>query len=152
MGFQGKQVTGFSKFIPPCVYFSHQTFETSKKGKPQASISGTERDKMKAICLIFMCIPVSPGRSRLIWAFPRNFALWAYRLVPRWLTHIQQNLFLDSDLYFLHLEVPWQLTLNRKAPCAFTLPPTVFKKKNLFQKLSYDLMDIVLKLKSFEKP
>lgn len=103
-GFRGKQVTGFSNFTPPCVYVSHHTFKTSKEGKPQPSISGTEQEKMKTIFFIFICIPVSPGRSRLIWAFPRNFALWMYRLLPRWLTHIQQNLFLDSDLYFLHLE------------------------------------------------
>lgn len=103
-GFRGKQVTGSSNFIPPCVYVFHQTFKTSKEGKPQPSISGTEQENMKAIFLIFICVPVSPGRSRLIWAFPTNFASWAYPLVPRWLTHIQQNLFLDSDSYFLHLE------------------------------------------------
>lgn len=103
-GIQGKQVMGTTNFIPPCVYVFDQTFETSKKGKPQPSISGIEQEKIKTIFFVFICIPVSPGRSRLIWDFPRNFALWAYPLVPRWLTHIQQNLFIDSDLYILHLQ------------------------------------------------
>lgn len=55
--------------------------------------------------LIFYCIPVSPGYSRLIWAFPRNFGVWIDRVVPRWMFHVGQNLILDSDLYLLHVEV-----------------------------------------------
>lgn len=55
--------------------------------------------------LIFICVPVSPGNSRLIWVFPRNFGVWIDRIVPRWMFHVGQNLILDSDLYLLHLEV-----------------------------------------------
>ncbi|THG12205.1 hypothetical protein TEA_010902 [Camellia sinensis var. sinensis] len=54
--------------------------------------------------LIFICIPVSPGNSRLIWTFPRNVGVWIDRVVPRWMFHVGQNLILDSDLYLLHLE------------------------------------------------
>ncbi|CAN1774849.1 Protochlorophyllide-dependent translocon component 52, chloroplastic [Linum perenne] len=47
---------------------------------------------------------VGPGKSRLIFSFPRNFAVWADKLIPRWISHVGQNLVLDSDLYLLHLE------------------------------------------------
>ena len=55
--------------------------------------------------LIFLCVPISPGKSRLIWSFPRNFDAWKDRIIPRWFFHLQENLVLDSDLYLLHLEV-----------------------------------------------
>lgn len=55
--------------------------------------------------LIFYCIPVSPGNSRLIFATTRNFGVWIDKVVPRWIVHIGQNLVLDSDLYLLHVEV-----------------------------------------------
>lgn len=55
--------------------------------------------------LIFICVPVSPGNSRLIWSFPRNFGVWIDQVVPRWMFHVGQNLILDSDLYLLHVEV-----------------------------------------------
>ncbi|CAN0845410.1 Protochlorophyllide-dependent translocon component 52, chloroplastic [Linum grandiflorum] len=54
--------------------------------------------------LVFFCIPVSPGKSRLILTFPRNFAVWVDRIVPRWVSHMAHNLVLDSDLCLLHLE------------------------------------------------
>ncbi|KAH9328154.1 hypothetical protein KI387_000262, partial [Taxus chinensis] len=103
-GFQGKQEQGSVSFAAPCVIVSDFTFKPKKGMKFQTSISGAEEEKKSTIFLMFICVPVSPGRSRLIWAFPRNFALWANLLLPRWLTHIQENLFLDSDLYLLHLE------------------------------------------------
>ncbi|XP_062171999.1 protochlorophyllide-dependent translocon component 52, chloroplastic-like [Alnus glutinosa] len=46
----------------------------------------------------------SPGSSRLIWTFPRNFGIWIDKVVPRWMFHVGQNLILDSDLYLLHIE------------------------------------------------
>ncbi|GLJ46453.1 hypothetical protein SUGI_0979090 [Cryptomeria japonica] len=102
-GFQGENEQGSSNFVAPCVYVSDFSF-TPKKGMGQTSISGAKEEKKNTILLVFICVPVSPGKSRLIWAFPRNFALWSNIFLPRWITHIQQNLFLDSDLYFLHLE------------------------------------------------
>lgn len=67
--------------------------------KPQTEIS------QRRSFLVFFCIPVSPGKSRLIWAFPRNFGKWINYIVPRWMFHIGQNLILDSDMYFLRVEV-----------------------------------------------
>ena len=58
----------------------------------------------KNLVMVFICVPVSPGRSRLIWTFPRNFAVLVEKIVPRWVFHIGQNLILDSDLYLLHFE------------------------------------------------
>lgn len=52
-----------------------------------------------------MCVPVAPGRSRVIWAFPRNVGVWLDKIIPRWYYHIGQNAILDSDVYLLHIEV-----------------------------------------------
>lgn len=102
-GFQGEHEQGSGNFVAPCTYvFDFKV--TPKKGMSQTSISGAKEEKKKAIVLVLLCVPVSPGKSRIIWAFPRNFALWTNLLLPRWITHIQQNLFLDSDLCLLHLE------------------------------------------------
>ncbi|CAL4936568.1 unnamed protein product [Urochloa decumbens] len=60
-------------------------------------------DEGKKTVLVFFCVPVAPGRSRVIWAFPnpRNVGVWH---VPRWLYHVGQNLILDSDIFLLHVE------------------------------------------------
>ncbi|ONK74783.1 uncharacterized protein A4U43_C03F10100 [Asparagus officinalis] len=60
--------------------------------------------KQRRVLLIFFCIPVSPGESRVIWVFPRNFAVWIDKVIPRWIFHVRNNLILDSDLYLLHVE------------------------------------------------
>jgi hypothetical protein len=54
---------------------------------------------------VFMCIPVSPGRSRLITSYPRNASVWLDKIIPRWYHHIGVNAVLDSDIYLLHVEV-----------------------------------------------
>lgn len=61
--------------------------------------------KARRFMLVVFCVPVAPGRSRLIWAFPRNFAVWLDMIIPRWVYHINQNSVLDSDAYILHVEV-----------------------------------------------
>lgn len=55
--------------------------------------------------LVFLCIPVAPGRSRVIWAFPQSVSAWPDKFIPRWLHHMVSNTVLDSDLYLLHIEV-----------------------------------------------
>ncbi|KAF9595264.1 hypothetical protein IFM89_038267 [Coptis chinensis] len=64
----------------------------------------SENVKVRRLLLIYICVPVSPGNSRLIWAFPRNFGVWIDAVVPRWMFHVGQNLLIDSDLYLVHLE------------------------------------------------
>ncbi|XP_056682463.1 protochlorophyllide-dependent translocon component 52, chloroplastic-like [Spinacia oleracea] len=98
-GFTAQQERGISKFYPPCVFYVVPK-STMNQDQPEKESEGKER----RFLLIFFCIPVSPGKSRLIWSFPRNFAVWVDRIVPRWIFHIDQNLILDSDLYLLHLE------------------------------------------------
>lgn len=102
------QGPGRNTFVPPCVYYSYFAFGGSQ-GKTTAVSSGTVQEKpsaekQKKALLVFICIPVSPGHSRIIFASPRNFATWADRIIPRWIFHLGQNLILDSDLYLLHVE------------------------------------------------
>ena len=59
----------------------------------------------KKMCLVFLCALVSPSKSRFIWSFPRNFASWMDKILPRWISHMGVKLILDSDLYLLHIEV-----------------------------------------------
>ncbi|KAK6925786.1 Rieske [2Fe-2S] iron-sulfur domain [Dillenia turbinata] len=104
-GFTAEHEAGISKFLPPCVFFTAPLslfqaapLNTASENKKPSSIS------QKRILLIFLCVPVSPGKSRLIWTFPRNFAFWIDHVVPRWMFHVGQNLILDSDLHLLHVE------------------------------------------------
>ncbi|KAK8954888.1 hypothetical protein KSP39_PZI002280 [Platanthera zijinensis] len=85
-GFLAKNQFGYGEFVAPCLY--HANF-----------LKGQRR-----ILLIFYCVPVNPGKSRLIWVFPRNFSIWIDQIVPRWMFHVGENLILDSDLYLLHIE------------------------------------------------
>ncbi|KAM0038578.1 putative pheophorbide a oxygenase [Helianthus debilis subsp. tardiflorus] len=93
-GFTANQSYGQSKFVPPCLHIS---FGGTPEGK-------SARKQPRRLSFIFMCIPVSPGNSRLIFIFGRNFAVWIDRFVPRWMYHISQNLVIDSDMYLLHIE------------------------------------------------
>ncbi|KAL2470024.1 Protochlorophyllide-dependent translocon component 52 [Abeliophyllum distichum] len=106
-GFIAKS-TGNSKFIPPCLYYSFYSLGGDPSKQSTTSVGTTEEPAspvpQKRALLIFYCIPVSPGNSRLIFASPRNFGVWIDRVVPRWIFHIGQNLILDSDLYLLHVE------------------------------------------------
>ncbi|CAB4312546.1 unnamed protein product [Prunus armeniaca] len=104
-GFIAKQEWGRSKFLPPCVFYA-SPLDPVDQGNGAASSAGTKKvsSAQRRALLIFICIPVSPGNSRLIWTFPRNFGVWIDKIVPRWMFHVGQNLILDSDLYLLHVE------------------------------------------------
>ncbi|CAN0845396.1 Protochlorophyllide-dependent translocon component 52, chloroplastic [Linum grandiflorum] len=105
-GFEIARVGGESKFIAPCVYYSsvrvagHKVYDGDLSAPATLKIKASEKREL----LVFFCIPVSPGKSRLILTFPRNFAVWVDRIVPRWVSHMAHNLVLDSDLCLLHLE------------------------------------------------
>ncbi|CAH2070950.1 unnamed protein product, partial [Thlaspi arvense] len=100
-GFFAKQEWGYSDFIAPCVY--RASTETLMEQETPAASDKAELSKRK-YSLIFICIPVSPGRSRLILTFPRNFGLIIDKIVPRWVFHMSLNKVLDSDLHLLHVE------------------------------------------------
>ncbi|KAL7227066.1 hypothetical protein ACSBR1_022018 [Camellia fascicularis] len=107
-GFFTRQEWGHSKFVAPCI-FSAFTPLVADQTNGSVSSAGTKEEPssnvpQRRFLLIFICIPVSPGNSRLIWTFPRNVGVWIDRVVPRWMFHVGQNLILDSDLYLLHLE------------------------------------------------
>jgi phenylpropionate dioxygenase-like ring-hydroxylating dioxygenase large terminal subunit len=74
-------------FIPPCYLEYDINFGDSEK-------------KMG---LVTYCIPVSPGKSRIVAQFPRNFAKTLHRFTPRWWSHIKtRNQVLDGDMILLH--------------------------------------------------
>jgi phenylpropionate dioxygenase-like ring-hydroxylating dioxygenase large terminal subunit len=56
----------------------------------------------KQVGLVTYCIPISPGKSRIVAQFTRNFAKTLNRLIPRWWDHItERNLILDGDMVLL---------------------------------------------------
>nr|BAJ85501.1 predicted protein [Hordeum vulgare subsp. vulgare]BAJ85910.1 predicted protein [Hordeum vulgare subsp. vulgare]BAK07770.1 predicted protein [Hordeum vulgare subsp. vulgare] len=89
--------SGYFRYVAPCTFYGsplpkEEEGEEKKKKKPPQFM------------LVFMCVPVSPGKSRVIWAFPRNIGVWLDKVIPRWYYHIGQNAILDSDIYLLHIE------------------------------------------------
>lgn len=110
-GFEAKQEWGASRFIAPCIFYAfpnpppeNTNGSASSTTTTKDSSAGVSKSSQKRALLIFICVPVSPGESRLIWSFPRNFAVWMDRIIPRWIFHLRQNLILDSDLYLLHVQ------------------------------------------------
>ncbi|MBD2437058.1 Rieske 2Fe-2S domain-containing protein [Nostoc sp. FACHB-110] len=79
----------------------------------------------KQMGLVTYCIPVSPGKSRIVAQFPRNFAKTLHYLKPRWWDHItNRNLIIDGDMillqqqeYFLQQNQP-----NQSWKTAYRLP------------------------------
>ncbi|CAH9094560.1 unnamed protein product [Cuscuta europaea] len=108
-GVKAMQASGCNTFAPPCLYYGYYSFgESTTSQSSSSSPKDTEKKplngKQKQVLLVFYCIPVSPGNSRIIFVSPRNFAVWVEKVVPRWVFHVGQNLILDSDLYLLHVE------------------------------------------------
>lgn len=57
----------------------------------------------KQLGLVTYCIPVLPGKCRIVAQFTRNFATTLYYLTPRWWEHIKiRNLVLDGDMMLLN--------------------------------------------------
>ncbi|TYK09956.1 protochlorophyllide-dependent translocon component 52 [Cucumis melo var. makuwa] len=112
-GFISNQDLGSSQFFAPCVFFTSFSLPSKKTNSNRqdsgALLSGENNavapnTSQRKAMLIFMCIPVGPGKSRLIFVSLRNFAVSIDRIIPRWIFHVGQNLILDSDLYLLHIE------------------------------------------------
>lgn len=60
-------------------------------------------NSQKTVGLVTYCIPISPGKSRIVAQFTRNFATQLHRFTPRWWDHIQErNAILDGDMVLLH--------------------------------------------------
>jgi phenylpropionate dioxygenase-like ring-hydroxylating dioxygenase large terminal subunit len=59
----------------------------------------------RQVGLVTYCIPVAPGKSRIVAQFPRNFAKRLHHWVPRWWNHISvRNAVLDGDMILLHYQ------------------------------------------------
>lgn len=86
-GFSGKREPATNNFFAPCLYYSHVPLGPKKK-----------------VAFVFSCVPISPGKSRVIWSNVKNFGVLWDKIVPRWISHISQNLIFDSDLGLLHVE------------------------------------------------
>ncbi|CAN1853808.1 Protochlorophyllide-dependent translocon component 52, chloroplastic [Linum perenne] len=102
-GFDAQLDIGHSRFEAPCV-FDTLIEVPSATNQVTNFASHSSLQPSKSISVIVFCIPVSPGNSRLIWAFSRNFSIWVDKVIPRWMFHMGTNLVLDSDLYLLHAE------------------------------------------------
>ncbi|PIA59926.1 hypothetical protein AQUCO_00400649v1 [Aquilegia coerulea] len=102
-GFFAKEEAGYSKFSLPCLFYFVREFGPSNGSAPSGSIKEEplENLRQRRMLLIFMCVPVSPGNSRLISLFPVNYGPI---VPPRWVAHLGQNLVIDSDLYLLHMQ------------------------------------------------
>ncbi|KAM7280238.1 hypothetical protein ACFE04_007372 [Oxalis oulophora] len=107
-GFIGKVEGETTKFMAPGIV-SYYSGPLEDQGNDFASSPGTRipqssSKKLRRFATIFICIPVSPGKSRMLMIFAKNFSLWVDKIVPRWLFHIGQNLIVDSDLLLVHVQ------------------------------------------------
>ena len=93
------------------------TFEPPCRLEYDISFSGGE----KKIGLVTYCLPVSPGKSRIVAQFPRNFAQRLNSIVPRWWDHIQnRNAVLDGDMVLLKQQESFLQNANWKT--AYKMP------------------------------
>ncbi|QSV63967.1 MAG: Rieske 2Fe-2S domain-containing protein [Dolichospermum sp. DL01] len=97
----------------------------------------------KKLGLVVYCIPVSPGKSRIVAQFPRNFAKTLHRIIPRWWNHInERHLVLDGDMIFLQQQEYYlqQKQLTQSWKTAYKLPTNadrlVIEFRNWFDKHS----------------
>ncbi len=82
----------------------------------------------KQLGLVTYCIPVSPGKSRIVALFPRNFAKALHHIIPRWWEHINtRNLVIDGDMILLHQQEEYLLQKQKSNILwkeAYKLPTT----------------------------
>ncbi|TVU14007.1 hypothetical protein EJB05_37448, partial [Eragrostis curvula] len=101
MKIEEESVTGFlcamqggsTRFTAPCTYQGTSANKVAAAGKTKAWF-----------IVVALCIPVAPGKSRIIYGFPCNSGSWVYKIMPRWFIHLNENSVLDSEHYLLHLE------------------------------------------------
>ena len=93
------------------------TFEPPCRLEYDISLPGGD----KQIGLVTYCLPVSPGKSRIVAQFPRNFAQQLNSIVPRWWDHIQnRNAVLDGDMVLLNQQENFLQSTNWKT--AYKMP------------------------------
>lgn len=95
----------------------------------------------KKLGLLVYAIPVSPGKSRIVAQFSRNFAKTLHRFIPRWWNHIhERNLVLDGDMMLLNQQeyLLQKKQLHESWKTAYKLPTSadklVIEFRNWFDK------------------
>lgn len=131
-------------FEPPC----HLEYEIDLPGGD------------KQLGLITYCLPVAPGKSRIVAQFSRNFAQKIHALVPRWWDHLQnRNLILDGDMVLLHQQESFLQHTNWKT--AYKMPTSadrlVIEFRNWFDrycdgKLPWNQVGIAASPSTLETP
>ncbi|KAJ1292996.1 hypothetical protein BS78_01G034000 [Paspalum vaginatum] len=92
-GFLSRMKRGEMEFVAPCTLHGTNPGKVNVDGKIEIWFM-----------YVLLCVPVSPGRSRLIWFWPRNGGVWLHKITPRWYSHMWLNRVLDSDLYLLRIQ------------------------------------------------
>uniref|UniRef100_M8BA07 Pheophorbide a oxygenase, chloroplastic n=1 Tax=Aegilops tauschii TaxID=37682 RepID=M8BA07_AEGTA len=101
---------GYFRYVAPCTFYGSPLprevapFAVDDSPLPTEATEEEKKKKKPQFMMVFMCVPVAPGKSRVIWAFPRNVGLWLDKIIPRWYYHMGPNALLDSDMYLLHVE------------------------------------------------
>lgn len=75
--------------------------------------------------MVTYCIPIAPGRSRIVALFTRNFAKSLQKVTPRWVEHLKsRNPVLDGDMILLHAQERQflQRTQTEKWQTVYKLP------------------------------
>lgn len=113
------------------------TFEPPCRLEYTIEIGNTD----KKLGLLVYAIPVSPGKSRIVAQFSRNFAKTLHRLIPRWWNHIhERNLVLDGDMMLLNQQeyLLQKKQLHESWKTAYKLPTNadklVIEFRNWFDK------------------
>jgi phenylpropionate dioxygenase-like ring-hydroxylating dioxygenase large terminal subunit len=75
--------------------------------------------------LVTYCIPISPGKSRIVAHFTRDFAKTLHKFTPRWWDHIKvRNSVLDGDMILLHQQEFFLQHRQESWKTAYKLPTT----------------------------
>lgn len=101
------------KFQPPCLLY----------------YTLVDEDAKSYLGLGTYCVPVAPGRSRLLSRFPFRLgvapAMFMIRNTPRWITHLSQNIVMDSDAVFLSTQdetLEQHLNKDKEQPPPYYMP------------------------------
>lgn len=95
----------------------------------------------KQVGLITYCLPISPGKSRIVALFSRNFAKQLQQFTPRWWEHVSiRNRVLDGDMILLQQQEYFlqQKSQTESWKTAYKLPTSadrlVIEFRNWFDK------------------
>ena len=91
-------------FTAPCLLYARISNSAALSNKKNSN-QGVKLKRGNFIGLGQYCIPTAPGQCRLIARFPLRIpvkpVMWIMRRTPRWVTHFDQNIVMDSDVVFL---------------------------------------------------